>query len=102
MLGPKRKFLGLAMYISFFWCSFHLRLEANANAVLRGIWALVFTNGRTSHHYCLDVGDEVEKGWYKSYPPWMSDLVSQMHVCILSANYDDTSMDIELLCLVDS
>ena len=39
MLGPKRKILALAIFISCFLCQFHLGLEANANPVSSGIWA---------------------------------------------------------------
>ena len=42
-LRPKRKFLALAMYISFFVCRFHLRWVAITNPISSGIWALVST-----------------------------------------------------------
>ena len=38
-LGPKRKFLALAMYISFFVCGFPSRWVANSNPISSGIWA---------------------------------------------------------------
>ena len=38
-----RKFLALAMYISFFVCRFHLRWVANANPISSGIWALMLS-----------------------------------------------------------
>ena len=40
-LGSQRKMLALAMYISLFWCRFHLRLVPNENPISGGIWALV-------------------------------------------------------------
>ena len=39
-VGSQRKMLALAMYISCFFCRFHLRLVPNANPISSGIWAL--------------------------------------------------------------